>query len=95
MAAELENTVINRTFQRISSFRSQQGASDEDTVIRRTFQRISRSQPAGREEPGTSVIRVTRSGRLIFVSLVVLLATVMWTGSAVNFCKGLWKSTST
>ncbi|TVU10083.1 hypothetical protein EJB05_43591 [Eragrostis curvula] len=97
LAAEIENTVINRTLQRISSFRSQQAANEESTVIYRTIQRISsfKSQQDAREEPSTPVIKATRSGRLIFVSALVLLAGVMWTEPAVNFFKGLWKSSST
>ncbi|XP_034580202.1 uncharacterized protein [Setaria viridis] len=99
LAAEIENTVINRTLQRISSFRSHQASGEENTVINRTLQRISsfRSQQAVREEPSTRRIQVTRGGRLTFISLLVILAAVMWTftaGSALNFCKGLWKSSS-
>ncbi|XP_062193707.1 NAC domain-containing protein 16-like [Phragmites australis] len=99
MAAEIENTVINRTLQRISSFRSQQAASEENTVINRTLQRISsfRSQHAASEEASIPVIQATRGGRLIFLPLLVILAAVMWTftaGSAVNFFTGLWKSSS-
>ncbi|XP_062199296.1 uncharacterized protein LOC133901807 [Phragmites australis] len=99
MAAEIENTVINRTLQRISSFRSQQAAGEENTVINRTLQSISsyRSQQAASEEPSTPVIQVTRGGRLIVGSLLVLLAAVMCTftaGSVVNLFKGLWKSSS-
>ncbi|CAN6204890.1 unnamed protein product [Urochloa humidicola] len=98
LAAEIENTVINRTLQRISSFRSQQ-AGEEDTVINRTLQHISsfRSQQATREQPSSPRIQVTRGSRLMFISLLVILAAVMWTftaGSALNFCKGLWKSSS-
>ncbi|CAL5073572.1 unnamed protein product [Urochloa decumbens] len=98
LAAEIENTVINRTLQRISSFRSQQ-TGEEDTVINRTLQRISsfRSQQATREQPSSPRIQVTKGGRLMFISLLVILAAVMWTftaGSALNFCKGLWKSSS-
>ncbi|KAL6655316.1 hypothetical protein ACP70R_006142 [Stipagrostis hirtigluma subsp. patula] len=75
-AMAAENAVINRTLQRISSFRSQQAAS---------------------EKPSAPVIP-NRSGRLIFVSLLVLLAAILWTsaaGSALPFCKRLWKSSST
>ena len=45
-------------------------------------------------------LQLTRGGRLMFISLLVILAAVMWTftagsaGSALNFCKGLWKSSS-
>ena len=100
LAAEIENTVINRTLQRISSFRSQQTAGEENTFINRTLQHISsfKSQQATREEPGTPSIQVTRGGRLMFISLLVILASIIWTftsGSALNFCKGLWKSSST
>ncbi|XP_066394593.1 NAC domain-containing protein 82-like isoform X2 [Miscanthus floridulus] len=100
LAAEIENTVINRTLQHISSFRSQQTAGEENTFINRTLQRISsfKSQQATREEPGTPSIQVTRGGRLMFISLLVILASIIWTftsGSALNFCKGLWKSSST
>lgn len=100
LAAEIENTVINRTLQRISSFRPQQTAGEENTFINRTLQHISsfRSQQATGEEPGTPSIQVTRGGRLMFISLLVILASVIWTftsGSALNFCKGLWKSSST
>lgn len=99
LAAEIENTVINRTLQRISSFRLPQASGEENNVINRTLQRISsfRSQQAASEEPNTPRIQVTRGGRLIFISLLVILAAVMWTftaGSALNFCKGLWKSSS-
>ncbi|CAN6218207.1 unnamed protein product [Urochloa humidicola] len=98
LAAEIENTVINRTLQRISSFRSHQ-AGEEDTVINRTLQRISsfRSHQATREQPSSPRIQVTRGGRLMFISVLVILAAVMWTftaGSALNFCKGLWKPSS-
>lgn len=76
-AMAAENTVLNRTLQRISSFRSQQAAN---------------------EESSTPVIQDRRrGGGLIFVSLLILLAAIMWTfatGSAVEFCKGLWKSSS-
>ncbi|OEL16127.1 NAC domain-containing protein 16 [Dichanthelium oligosanthes] len=97
LAAEIENTVINRTLQRISSFRSHQAAGEENTVINRTLQRISsfRSQQAASEEPSTPRIQVTRGGRLMSISLLVILAAFMWTftaGSALKFCKGLWKS---
>lgn len=94
IAAEIENTVINRTLQRISSFRSQQAANEESTVIYRTIQRISsfKSQQAASEEPSSPAIKTTRSCRLIFVSLLVLLAAVMWT---FIIRKGLWKSSST
>ncbi|CAN6182793.1 unnamed protein product [Urochloa humidicola] len=98
LAAEIENTVINRTLQRISSFRSQQ-TGEEDTVINRTLQRVSsfRSQQATREQPSSRRIQVARGGRLMFISLLVILAAVLWTftaGSALNFCKGLWKLSS-
>ncbi|WVZ65420.1 hypothetical protein U9M48_014785 [Paspalum notatum var. saurae] len=102
LAAEIENKVINRTIQRISSFRSQQAASagEENTIINRTLQHVSsfKSQQTASEEPGTPSIQVTRGGRLSFISLLVILAAVIWTftaGSAVDFCKGLWKSSST
>lgn len=100
LAAEIENTVISRTLQRISSFRSQQAAGEQHTVINRTIQRISsfRLQQATSEEPSTPSIQVARGGRLMLISLLVILASVMWTftaGSALNFCKGLWKSSST
>jgi len=100
LAAEIENTVINRTLQRISSFRSQQTAGEENTFINRTLQHISsfKSQQATREEPGTPSIQVTRGSRLMLISLLVILASIIWTftsGSALNFCKGFWKSSST
>ncbi|CAD6224375.1 unnamed protein product [Miscanthus lutarioriparius] len=100
LAAEIENTVINRTLQRISSFRSQQTAGEENTFINRTLQHVSsfKSQQATREEPGTPSIQVTRGGRLMFISQLVILASIIWTftsGSALNFRKGLWKSSST
>ncbi|KAK3133714.1 hypothetical protein QOZ80_6AG0540030 [Eleusine coracana subsp. coracana] len=94
IAAEIENCVINRTFERISSFRSQQTANKENTVIYRTVQRISsfKSQQAASEEPSTPVIKDTRSCRPLFVSLLVLLAAVIWTFIT---GKGLWTSSST
>jgi len=102
LAAEIENTVINKTLQRISSFRSHQASGEDNTVINRTLHRISsfRSQQVASEQPSTPTIQVTRGGRLMFLSLLVILAAVMWTftagsaGSALNFCKGLWKSSS-
>ncbi|KAF8694880.1 hypothetical protein HU200_037980 [Digitaria exilis] len=99
LAAEIENTVINRTLQRISSFRLPQASGEENNVINRTLQRISsfRSQQAASEKPNTPRIQVARGGRLIFISLLVILAAVMWTftaGFALKFCKGLWKSSS-
>jgi len=102
LAAEIENSVINKTLQRISSFRSHQASGEENTVINRTLHRISsfRSQQAASEQLSTTRIQVTRGGRLMFISLLVILAAVMWTftagsaGSALNFCKGLWKSSS-
>ncbi|OEL23609.1 hypothetical protein BAE44_0015372 [Dichanthelium oligosanthes] len=61
LAAEIENTVINRTLQRISSFRSHQAAGEENTVINRTLQCISsfRSQQAASE--GASTPRIQAS----------------------------------
>uniref|UniRef100_A0A453L5G0 NAC domain-containing protein n=1 Tax=Aegilops tauschii subsp. strangulata TaxID=200361 RepID=A0A453L5G0_AEGTS len=76
-ALAAENNVLNRTLQRISSFRSEQ---------------------APKEEASAPVIQVRRRGAgLISVSLLVLLAAIMWTfaagtGYAIKFCKGLWKS---
>ncbi|GJM98396.1 hypothetical protein PR202_ga15407 [Eleusine coracana subsp. coracana] len=94
IAAEIENCVINRTLERISSFRSQQTANKENTVIYRTVQRISsfKSQQAASEESSTPVIKATRSCRPLFVSLLVLLAAVIWTFIT---GKGLWNSSST
>jgi hypothetical protein len=94
IAAEIENTIICKTLQRISSFRSQQASNEENTVIYRAIKRISsfKSQQASSEEPTTPVIKATRSGRLVFVSLLVLLAAITWTFIT---GKGLWKSLST
>nr|QOI08305.1 NAC017_5D.3 [Triticum aestivum] len=78
-ALAAENNVLNRTLQRISSFRSEQ---------------------APKEEASAPVIQVRRRGAgLISVSLLVLLAAIMWTfaagtGYAIKFCKGLWKSST-
>jgi hypothetical protein len=79
-ALAAESNVLNRTLQRISSFRSEQ---------------------ASHEEPSAPVIQLRRRGAgLISVSLLVLLAAILWafatgTGYAIKFCKGLWSSSST
>jgi hypothetical protein len=79
-ALAAESNVLNRTLQRISSFRSEQ---------------------AVHEEPSAPVIQARRRGAgLISVSLLVLLAAILWafatgTGYAIKFCKGLWNSSST
>nr|QOI08304.1 NAC017_5A.2 [Triticum aestivum] len=78
-ALAAENNVLNRTLQRISSFRSEQ---------------------APKEEASAPVIQVRRRrAGLISVSLLVLLAAILWTfaagtGYAIKFCKGLWKSST-
>lgn len=77
-ALAAESNVLNRTLQRISSFRSEQVSN----------------------ESSAPVIHVRRGGALISISLLVLLAAILWTlatasGSAIKFCKGLWQSSST
>uniref|UniRef100_A0ACD5XUV9 Uncharacterized protein n=1 Tax=Avena sativa TaxID=4498 RepID=A0ACD5XUV9_AVESA len=78
-ALAAENNVLNRTLQRISSFRSEQ---------------------APNEEPSAPLAQVRRRGTgLISVSLLVLLAAILWafatgTGYAIRFCKDLWRSST-
>jgi len=75
----------------------------ESNVLNRTLQRISsfRSEHAPNEQPSAPVIQVSRRGAgLISVSLLVLLAAILWTfatgtGYAIKFCKDVWKSSST
>jgi hypothetical protein len=92
IVAEIENTGIRKTLHHISSFRSQQSANGENTVIYRTIQRVKSQQAAIEEEPIAPVIKATGRGRLIFVSLLVLLAAIMW---SIIAGKGLWKWSST
>ncbi|KAK1605732.1 hypothetical protein QYE76_029405 [Lolium multiflorum] len=80
-----------------------QEEQEESNVLNRTLQHISsfRSEQASHEEPSAPIIQLRRRGAgLISVSLLVLLAAILWafatgTGYAIKFCKGLWSSSST